>query len=456
MNTDASEPIRFDDSLPCFVSIVDELLGTEALQRHLILRDADGLLSLIMGSPVDDVQRTALENSVRGRLGAYAATCPVGTAEELYDDDLQNPLNDVKEYVEYRGTDGKPKSAFVNLVERRILGEDWQRNIRTISEPPGTPQIIVFASLKGGVGRSTALAVSAKHLASSDRNVLVVDLDLEAPGVGSMFLDQENLPRYGLLDYFTEIKHADVDNEFLQNMVATSPLSYELGGLVSVAPAAGKQCRAFPQNVLRKLSQTYLEQVDSSGSRSFLDQTRGLISRLCNTGKNQYDVVLVDTRAGLNESTAASIIGLRAFVLFFAIDQPQTWEDYSYLFAHWARFRPIELGHDEEDWRANLQMVHAKASASSDDRALFRDRAFDVLATHLYDILDEDSANDTTPTFNFDLDDMDAPHYAWPILFDSNLINFNPLSNPSHLEEAVYMKTFDSFLESLLSIIRGR
>lgn len=47
----------------------------------------------------------------------------------------------------------------------------------------GAGRIITFYSYKGGTGRTMALANTAWILASSGKSVLVVDWDLDAPGL---------------------------------------------------------------------------------------------------------------------------------------------------------------------------------------------------------------------------------------------------------------------------------
>jgi MinD-like ATPase involved in chromosome partitioning or flagellar assembly len=52
---------------------------------------------------------------------------------------------------------------------------------------------ITFYSFKGGVGRSLALANVGAHLALTGRKVLLVDFDLEAPGLDTFSkLDPSN------------------------------------------------------------------------------------------------------------------------------------------------------------------------------------------------------------------------------------------------------------------------
>ena len=49
------------------------------------------------------------------------------------------------------------------------------------------PVIATFYSLRGGVGRSTALAQTAHVLAELGLSVLCIDMDLEAPGLANLF-----------------------------------------------------------------------------------------------------------------------------------------------------------------------------------------------------------------------------------------------------------------------------
>jgi MinD-like ATPase involved in chromosome partitioning or flagellar assembly len=75
---------------------------------------------------------------------------------------------------------------------------------------PGT--IITFYSYKGGTGRSMALAnvacLAGRSLAAEHQKVLMIDWDLEAPGLHRYFPESEsseNADRPGLIDYFTRL-----------------------------------------------------------------------------------------------------------------------------------------------------------------------------------------------------------------------------------------------------------
>ena len=68
--------------------------------------------------------------------------------------------------------------------------------------------IITFYSFKGGVGRTMALANIAILLAHMGKKVLMIDWDLEAPGLPRYFVDYkiENRGEKGLLDLLLAAK----------------------------------------------------------------------------------------------------------------------------------------------------------------------------------------------------------------------------------------------------------
>jgi len=67
--------------------------------------------------------------------------------------------------------------------------------------------IVTFYSYKGGVGRSMSLANIAFELAKRNKKVLMVDWDLEAPGLERYFSNFEiNRTSDGLLQLLLEFK----------------------------------------------------------------------------------------------------------------------------------------------------------------------------------------------------------------------------------------------------------
>jgi MinD-like ATPase involved in chromosome partitioning or flagellar assembly len=421
--------IRYDEALPKFAALVRDALGAKEMFDQVFLRDAAGRLTYVIRGLLPE----GAEDAIRAGTPALAPwvdpDTPLATPEDLFDPDLGAEEPGFPEFV-------NSELGYLRLVERRLVGQDW---LRPPQEPvPGLPPIVVFASHKGGVGRSTALAVSAAALSKAAYNILVVDLDLEAPGLGAMLL--ADLPDYGTLDYFVETGLGDVNDAFMSDMVAASALAE--GGQVHVAPAVGAKSNADPQNVLGKIARAYVERVDEDGSTiSFLDRTRDLVTRLC--AANRYDAVFIDARAGLNEATAAAVLGLGAEILLFGVDTPQTFAGYRYFLAHLQRFRPEAS--DENDWRYRLRMVQARAQANASSETTFRTHAFEMFSDTVYD--EEEGIEEEA--FNFDYDDASAPHFAWPIADDPNYAEFDPFARGEQLAEHLFDRTFGGFIKNL-------
>lgn len=429
-------PTRYDDALPKFAALVSKILGESAPLENFFLRDASGRLTFVLRQKISESQKKKLIQGAK-RIRPYIENerSAIARPEDLFDPELAKPDISVYERVEHSAYQG-----FVRLVEHRIVGQDWL-------EPPhepieGVPPVVVFASHKGGVGRSTALAVASVALAERGYNVLVVDLDLEAPGLGGIFLGRKQMPKFGTLDYFVESTLGDLDDAFIENLISVSPLTQGRGS-VHVAPAVGSAGERNPQNVLGKIARAYLEVEDTDkDTATFLNRTRDLIKHL--SQRSRYEAIFVDARAGLNETTAAAVLGLGADVLLFGVDAPQTFTGYRYFLSFLQRFRPAES--TERDWRARLRMVHAKASADPKKQSAFRTQAFELFADTLYDL--EEGIEETS--FNFDYDDRSAPHFAWPVLNDANYLEFNPLARRDQFAKELYERTFGPFIAALI------
>ncbi|GAT67787.1 chromosome partitioning protein ParA [Planomonospora sphaerica] len=79
-----------------------------------------------------------------------------------------------------------PIPAWADVLERSESSEAL-RFASDLDADIGSPVIITFYSLRGGVGRTTALASTARILAARGRRVLCIDMDFEAPGLPYLF-----------------------------------------------------------------------------------------------------------------------------------------------------------------------------------------------------------------------------------------------------------------------------
>jgi cellulose biosynthesis protein BcsQ len=441
MGDERISAVRFDDSLPAMVDVIARRFGGEIISKSVFIRDATGRLSVTLGEPVEPGFKAEVLEELVAVLGQY---CRLDLAIR----DINDPTAEV---IIAEAADAQPVrcgSHRIRLLDRRIVGADWLR-------PPapsasGIPRI-VFSSLKGGVGRSTALAVAASYLSARGRRVLAIDLDLEAPGIGTMLLQPKILPDFGTLDYLVENGITGIDDYFLLNCQGQSFLGKN-GGQVTVVPAIGRTTIAHPYNALAKISRSYLEDFQDAASLTLLDQIREMVDRIGDPAS--YDVILIDARAGLHETTSAVILGLGAEVLLFGVDEPQTYLGYRLLLSHLARFEVSE----DDDWRARLQFVHAKAShdpkkqKSAEDR--FQD-LFDIVYDKPAILIPQQSLTEEDFDLNWAADALDEvltaeePSPVLRILDDDRYQDFDPLADRDLLTDEAYQVTFGSFLEWL-------
>ena len=273
--------VRFDDSLPILVHAIAEELGQDALRSGTALRDAMGRLSFFAGTDFDPAALRRLSRRLRKELGVYARSDRIIAAVD--DFGASDVLNDAGALTV------TVNSYRVRLVNRRLVGADWLRR-PAVAAPP--PPRFVFASLKGGVGRSTALAVAAADLATKGRRVLAIDLDMEAPGLGAMLLDEGTVPEFGFIDALVENGLSPLDQRFLTDMVGPSALS-DRRGRIDVIPAFGRRSIKFPTEVLAKIARAYAEDIGPDGTiYTILDQVRHIVDHF--SDPKRYDVILVE------------------------------------------------------------------------------------------------------------------------------------------------------------------
>jgi len=103
--------------------------------------------------------------------------------------------------------------------------------------------IITFNSFKGGSGRSTTCINIAAQLARRDKRVLVIDLDIDGPGLGTLFgLTDKEVEKHGIVSYLSSgdaggiTKHIlkvgfdDFDIDFMGAPLNADASAFEMAG----------------------------------------------------------------------------------------------------------------------------------------------------------------------------------------------------------------------------------
>lgn len=434
--------VRYDDALPTLIRIADDADVDLASDGVIVLRDARGRLGIVWRDRAQ-ASRT-LSTELKSKLGGYA---------------LPEPVIDSRFYESISSGDPKAiwvgnadRGHWINLVDRRIVGADW---LLEISEPKSDMPRLVFGSLKGGVGRSTALAVLAADLAARGKRVLCIDLDLEAPGLSSMLLPRtdgdDRRPKYGALDYLVENGLNRIEDDELYDFIGVSPTAR---GTIEVLPAVGRITDEHPENMIGKLARGLIEDIQSDQRLSVAVQMREMVDRFAE--RLDSDVVLIDARAGLSEVTAGSWLALGANkLLLFGIDQPQTYHGYRYVLAHLMQRLGTPPDDSSWDWRQVLSFVQSKAPSSKEGRVVFLEQIHALCEELLY----EEASGAELDRFSYDLSDPDlqAPHNASYIAFHPDYSAFDPVRDANQLSAEVYRGPFGGFLERMhiyLNVVR--
>ncbi|MBI4863362.1 MAG: hypothetical protein HY815_24315 [Candidatus Riflebacteria bacterium] len=262
-------------------------------------------------------------------------------------------------------------------------------------------------------GRSTAVGVLAWHFARLGRRVVAVDLDLEAPGLGNLLL--QDLPDYGLIDWLVESLVAPPDPSFIEDCLTFSPIADGTPGVVSVVPALGCKTKDY----VSKVGRVFLPGVAENGDEIGLAERLGRLLSALAERDEPPDVVLLDSRAGLHDIGAAAVTRLGAEVFLFTRDEPQSWEACRLLFEHLSRSRSIEYGMPDADLRWKLKMVAAQVEKTQGSLARWLEASYETCSA-LYD--DEARVPATgLPAQVFVRDDPEAPHHPLPVYFDQGL-----------------------------------
>ena len=388
-----------------------------------LVRNLYGKVSISVSDRVEDNEacRESLSRLACGLSAALGARGYPGDDGVLYvSDSMLETLRDT----------AKPIEGFHDEVfweDRLITGNDWW----TVGDPPrkGNAKRWTLFSVKGGVGRSTAAAVLARHLARGGERVLVVDLDLESPALSSAMLEPGARPDFGVADWFVEDLVGQGDR-VIESMTAAPAWADDVNGAAVIAPAHGRD----PGEYLAKLGRVHMESAKDPWAARLERLLTALEARL------EPTVVLLDSRCGLHDIAAAAVTDIAADVLLFADGSEAGWADYGLLFRHW---RECGLA---ASMRQRLSFVSAltppKNTAAYLDR--FRERTRELFRERLSEA--PDSPTESNGGFSSNAQEGDGPRDPMPIFWHEDLAAGASLRDPGETTvETAYRGFFDRF-----------
>lgn len=191
------------------------------------------------------------------------------------------------------------------------------------------PPVITFYSHKGGVGRTTAMASYALHLAKEGKTVAIIDCDLEAPGYLNFFdfSNHEELlngEKNGLVEFLSDCQFLGENNvkiaNYMLNVGARNRSSDYQSALdkIWLIPAGNLNEGVTEINAPNR--HDYLEglaKLNLGNTQKVVEGFKNIFGQLKQLGKKGVDAILIDSRTGFNDIFGTAALHLSSCVVGF-------------------------------------------------------------------------------------------------------------------------------------------
>jgi len=207
--------------------------------------------------------------------------------------DIEKISKDDSEIDEYYSSVFKTVKSF-DMGLRRRLDNLIEDNDEDIENPNNPCPIVCFYSYKGGVGRTTALALFASHYAvHHGKKVFIMDCDFDAPGLINFYdIRNEDVYKNGVIEYVWDKKNvSDIEiNDYIYEVSR----NYSENGNIWLMPAGNIFEAEDRSDYLESLAR-----LDIHSTTTIVEQFREVVSDIYD--KYHPDVILIDSRTGYND-----------------------------------------------------------------------------------------------------------------------------------------------------------
>ena len=272
----------------------------------------------------NDLELYIVQN-VYGKIIVYADTAQKELAVQLerkltdtidvwlYSCELIEENIFAKTEIEMWKQESTPISERVWVFEKYITNVYWDAKKRRKAKCPLSAKLVSFYSFKGGVGRTTAMMMAAIGAAKIGKKVVVLDFDLEAPGVSSFF-PEEALSQYGILDFFVESNAYQEDiniDEYLYPVSEYCRVN-QYGGEIYILPAVGTAAQNDIEIYRKNLMRFDMDVPAYEEEETPIDM---LLSKIDVFLKPDY--IFIDTRSGIHQIGGITLTRYSDLALLF-------------------------------------------------------------------------------------------------------------------------------------------
>jgi cellulose biosynthesis protein BcsQ len=304
------------------------------------------------------------------------------------------------------------------LVERRIT-EALDSPLPRPAEDgfPGGVQVAAFHSFKGGVGRTVHAVAFADLLAQRGRRVLLVDADLEAPGISWMHQAQGGACDIAY-DDFLALLHGSEDGDRAKAVEVASgylvnqeTVRHKNGGRLVILPTS-RRTRLGPPRI------EPAQLLTPDRSRYFLTESLADLAAVAD-----LDTVVVDLRAGASELSAPILLDPRVQRTFVTTLSSQSLDGTERMIRQLGDKAVAITGRDPEPAVVVTQFRKDRHAAEVDEARLQLSRALEAMraastpgaeeTTSPGDTLDVDATILTEPVFSPFREELLALPQSW-------------------------------------------
>lgn len=397
---------HLDEARQDAVRLASELLDeSPQIRRAVLVSDLGGRMSVVLWLADPAADTVAIGRAFADACGSYWTGTVIvapGSVPEEGEDLLVRTAWD----------EGNPltPSAKVRFNDRFRHHTAWRRspvNTAPLWSPQDGPPIVVFHAFKGGVGRTTMLAGYALRCARRGEHVAVVDVDLDAPGIGALLAaDAQGLTaRWGTVDFLLESGETFPIEDYIHTCSAEL---VDGPGRIEVVPAG-----LLNDDYIPKLARADLETRGDVHTHPLA----ALLHALRRRGAHR---ILLDGRAGLSPSAGLLLSGLAHLHVLIATMNPQSLMGLERVVRHLG-FDAARLGVPQKDCIVVQAMLPEASDASATVRVAFNSRVEQIFTAGYY------PPHSSEDDANWSLDDLDnrvAPHVPVHVSYRATLSHY--------------------------------
>jgi len=280
--------VHHDVVVPRAVDIISDMISDQDDAEVYIVQNSYGRLMVYLESQGCELM-DSISEKLSSELGSWFQGCDFYGANVLVKDEINRQKRGAAPVRDHIWVFEK---YLTNLYWDDSRGQHRPRDVRS--------KLVSFYSVEGGVGRTTSMLMAAISLARRGKRVVLIDFDLEAPGIAGLF-PQEYLPKYGVSDFLIECNTLQkLDEEFPIDEyiypVGDLCQATDKGGDIYVMPAYGSALKEHPDFYRKSMMRLDLNLPTYFKDKTPIDL---LFSKLDDFVSP--DFIFIDTRSGFHQ-----------------------------------------------------------------------------------------------------------------------------------------------------------